>query len=120
MLMTQQWSSVTQCYTPIPSYFNLNIVQHCIKNDVIGSIYIQYTVSPSLLCQLCCTEMNLVPVELAAYAELFKENHITGKRLFLVTMDDLLQIGIFSVGHRRELLVGGVTGVGGSWVWAPH
>lgn len=37
--MTQQWSSVTQCYTPIPSYFNLNIVQHCIKNDVIGSIY---------------------------------------------------------------------------------
>ena len=45
--------------------------------------------------------------ELAAYAELFKENHITGKRLFLVTMDDLLHIGMFSVGHRRELLVGG-------------
>lgn len=48
--------------------------------------------------------------ELAAYAELFKENHITGKRLFLVTMDDLLQIGMFSVGHRRELLVGGPLG----------
>ena len=62
---------------------------------------------------LQCIELNLVLGELAAYAELFKENHITGKRLFLVTMDDLLQIGMFSVGHRRELLVGGVTGV---WV----
>ena len=49
--------------------------------------------------------MNLVQGELTTYAELFKENHITGKRLFLVTMDDLLQIGMFSVGHRRELLV---------------
>ena len=49
--------------------------------------------------------MNLVQGELSTYAELFKENHITGKRLFLVTMDDLLQIGMFSVGHRRELLV---------------
>ncbi len=70
--------------------------------------------APSFPCQLYCTEMNLAPEELAAYAELFKENHITGKRLFLVTMDDLLQIGMFSVGHRRELLVGG------SWLWAPH
>jgi hypothetical protein len=42
--------------------------------------------------------------ELTQYADLFVKNNITGKRLFMLTGDDLLQIGILSVGHRRELL----------------
>ena len=43
--------------------------------------------------------------ELTDYADLFVKNNISGKRLFLLTGDDLLQIGILSVGHRKELLV---------------
>ena len=43
--------------------------------------------------------------DLAGYADLFARNHITGRRLFLLTGDDLLQIGILSVGHRKEFLV---------------
>jgi hypothetical protein len=47
--------------------------------------------------------------ELAAYSEVFLKNHITGSRLFLLTGDDLLQIGVLSVGHRKELLVSPVS-----------
>ena len=43
--------------------------------------------------------------DLAIYAELFVKNNITGRRLFLLTGDDLLQIGVLSVGHRREIMV---------------
>ena len=43
--------------------------------------------------------------DLAGYADLFARNHITGRRLFLLTGDDLLQIGVLSVGHRKEFLV---------------
>lgn len=43
--------------------------------------------------------------ELAVYSDLFSEDNITGKTLFLLTGDDLLQIGIYSIGHRKELLV---------------
>ena len=43
--------------------------------------------------------------DLAGYADLFAKNHITGRRLFRLTGDDLLQIGVLSVGHRREFLV---------------
>ncbi len=43
--------------------------------------------------------------ELNEYADLFVKNNISGRRLFLLTGDDLLQIGILSVGHRKELLV---------------
>lgn len=42
--------------------------------------------------------------DLAGYAELFAKNHISGKRLFLLTDSDLLQIGVLSVGHQRELM----------------
>ena len=45
--------------------------------------------------------------DLTGYADLFARNHITGRRLFLLTGDDLLQIGMLSVGHRREMLVRG-------------
>ncbi|XP_064401768.1 mitogen-activated protein kinase kinase kinase 20-like [Halichondria panicea] len=38
------------------------------------------------------------------YSELFAMNHITGKTLFLLTDMDLLQLGVLSVGHRRELM----------------
>ncbi len=43
--------------------------------------------------------------ELQDYVDLFVKNNISGRRLFLLTGDDLLQIGILSVGHRKELLV---------------
>lgn len=45
--------------------------------------------------------------DLGIYAELFVKNNITGRLLFLLTGDDLLQIGVFSVGHRREIMVRG-------------
>ena len=32
--------------------------------------------------------------------------HVHVSRLFYLTGDDLLQIGVLSVGHRKELLVG--------------
>jgi hypothetical protein len=48
---------------------------------------------------------SLPSEELAAYSEVFLKNHITGNRLFLLTGDDLLQIGVLSVGHRKEILV---------------
>ena len=41
---------------------------------------------------------------LAQYATLFERHHITGKTLFLLTFDDLLQMGVLSTGHRKELL----------------
>ncbi|KAI1899530.1 hypothetical protein AGOR_G00062740 [Albula goreensis] len=37
------------------------------------------------------------------YAELFKENHITGKRLLLLTEDDMRDMGIRSKGHIIHL-----------------
>ena len=43
--------------------------------------------------------------DLSVYADLFTKNNITGKTLFLLTGDELLQIGVLSMGHRKELLV---------------
>ena len=54
---------------------------------------------------LVCLYIESGPGELSAYAELFRDHHITGRRLFRLNGDDLLQIGIFAVGHRRDLLV---------------
>ena len=48
---------------------------------------------------------SLSQLEVTKYADLFIKNNITGKRLFLLTGNDLLQIGILSVGHRKEILV---------------
>ncbi|KAG9349500.1 hypothetical protein JZ751_027945 [Albula glossodonta] len=42
------------------------------------------------------------------YAELFKENHITGKRLLLLTEDDMRDMGIRSKGHIIHLKEEGV------------
>ena len=44
------------------------------------------------------------PGYLAQYATLFERHHITGKSLFLLTSDDLMQMGVLSTGHRKELL----------------
>jgi len=41
---------------------------------------------------------------LAQYATMFERHHISGKSLFLLTSDDLLQMGVLSTGHRKELL----------------
>ena len=57
---------------------------------------------------MCSAHITALPVhrtDLGSYAELFAGNHISGKRLFLLTDSDLLQIGVLSVGHRRELMV---------------
>ena len=48
---------------------------------------------------------SLSQLEVTKYADLFIKNNITGKRLFQLTGNDLLQIGILSVGHRKEILV---------------
>lgn len=40
----------------------------------------------------------------ACYSDLFVQNHITGNCLLDLTNDDLLQIGVHSVGHRREMM----------------
>lgn len=37
------------------------------------------------------------------YAELFKENHITGKRLLLLTESDMRDMGVKSKGHVMHL-----------------
>lgn len=37
------------------------------------------------------------------YADLFKENHITGKRLLLLTENDMRDMGIKSKGHVMHL-----------------
>ncbi|XP_033762114.1 mitogen-activated protein kinase kinase kinase 20-like [Pecten maximus] len=41
--------------------------------------------------------------DLAMYADLFINNHITGRRLLLMTQTDLKNMGIMSVGHILEL-----------------
>ena len=42
--------------------------------------------------------------ELAQYATLFEYHHINGRSLFLLRAEDLLQMGIHSLGHQKELL----------------
>lgn len=37
------------------------------------------------------------------YAELFKENHITGKRLLLLSENDMRDMGVKSKGHIMHL-----------------
>ncbi len=44
------------------------------------------------------------PGYLGQYATLFERHHISGKSLFLLTSDDLLQMGVLSTGHRKELM----------------
>lgn len=39
------------------------------------------------------------------YADLFKENHITGKRLLLLTENDMRDMGVKSKGHVMHLKV---------------
>ena len=48
---------------------------------------------------------SFVQSEVMQYADLFVKNNITGKRLFQLNGNDLLQIGVLSVGHRKEILV---------------
>ncbi len=47
--------------------------------------------------------------QLAQYAMLFYQNNITGKRLLLLSQDDLRAMGINSVGHRIDLHVSQLT-----------
>lgn len=42
---------------------------------------------------------------MSIYASLFKEHHITGKRLLLLEEDDLKDMGIVSKGHIIHLKV---------------
>ena len=49
--------------------------------------------------------MHHTSAHLSVYADLFTKNNITGMTLFLLTGDELLQIGVLSMGHRKELLV---------------
>lgn len=39
------------------------------------------------------------------YGDLFKENHITGKRLLLLTETDMRDLGVRSKGHIMHLKV---------------
>ncbi len=42
--------------------------------------------------------------QLTEYAMLFQLHHITGRALFLLSGEDLLQMGVLSLGHRKRLL----------------
>lgn len=42
--------------------------------------------------------------QLTEYATLFQSHHITGHYLFVLTSDDLLEMGVLSLGHRKQLL----------------
>jgi len=48
---------------------------------------------------------NNKPSDLTDIAELFLHNSITGKRLLLLTLDNLHEMGIQSVGHAVEIYV---------------
>ena len=41
---------------------------------------------------------------LGVYAQAFRDNHIEAETLSSLTMDDLSEIGVISVGHRRKIL----------------
>lgn len=41
--------------------------------------------------------------DLQCYADLFKQNHITGKRLLLLTENDMRDMGVKSKGHAMHL-----------------
>ena len=43
--------------------------------------------------------------QLEQYAMLFYQNNITGKRLLMLSQDDLKAMGISSLGHRIDLHV---------------
>lgn len=43
--------------------------------------------------------------DLTAIAELFSHNAVTGRRLLLLTLDNLRDMGIQSIGHAVELYV---------------
>jgi len=42
-------------------------------------------------------------VDLCQYADVLKDNHINGRRLLMLTIDDLKEMGILSYGHRMDL-----------------
>ncbi|MGH7803111.1 MAG: SAM domain-containing protein, partial [Candidatus Binatia bacterium] len=46
----------------------------------------------------------LASLGLGEYAQAFRDNHIDAETLWSLTMDDLREIGIASVGHRRRIL----------------
>ena len=46
----------------------------------------------------------LSDLNLEQYAEIFRENDIDAKVLLNLTSEDLKEIGVLSVGHRRKLL----------------
>eukprot|EP00112_Aurelia_sp_Birch-Aquarium-sp1_P002098 Seg1228.1 transcript_id=Seg1228.1/GoldUCD/mRNA.D3Y31 product="Mitogen-activated protein kinase kinase kinase 20" protein_id=Seg1228.1/GoldUCD/D3Y31 len=48
-------------------------------------------------------QMGNEAVDLYQYADVLKENHINGRRLLMLTIDDLKEIGILSYGHRMDL-----------------
>ena len=46
----------------------------------------------------------LASLGLGSYAQAFRDNHIDAEDLPSLTTDDLKEIGVASVGHRRRLL----------------
>lgn len=42
-------------------------------------------------------------IDLLQYAGVFKDNHINGRRLLMLTIDDLKEMDILSYGHRMDL-----------------
>eukprot|EP00794_Sanderia_malayensis_P012335 gene12336-13609_t len=42
-------------------------------------------------------------IDLMPYADVFKSNHINGKRLVMLTIENLKELGILSYGHRMDL-----------------
>ena len=43
--------------------------------------------------------------DLSKYASLFMEHDINGKRLLLLTQNELWKMGITSIGHRVDIIV---------------
>lgn len=50
-----------------------------------------------------CSVSGEGPLGMQVYADLFKENHITGKRLLLLTESDMRDMGVKSKGHVMHL-----------------
>lgn len=64
--------------------------------------------SSLFICNVLCKILSFSTSEESAfgmqlYADLFKENHITGKRLLLLTENDMRDMGVKSKGHAMHL-----------------
>lgn len=82
-----------------------SLVQVCIfLLQLYTMTYASISLAASHTLCVCISGEGLCDMQL--YADLFKENHITGKRLLLLTESDMRDMGVKSKGHIMHLKAG--------------